>query len=172
MVAEDSKIQQFLLWPTTFLNNHFPLLLQFQNRFCFWRFSCFDCLFQRAYPRYESALNITVEQGDRFGQLLVLSGMTKTLVMMKQLLKVCLSIDLSVCLSVWLSVGLSVRLLKFQCHFWVPEKPKWVIWLIWAIVGHYTDKTTHFLHILSHFVRVLTHYGSNESNDSSGFFCV
>ena len=51
----------------------------------------------------------------------------------------------------------------------ITEKPKWVIWLIWAIVGHYTDKKTHFL---SHFVRVLTHYGSNESNDSFGFFCV
>ena len=50
------------------------------------------------------------------------------------------------------------------------ENPKWVIWLIWAIVGHYMDKKTHFLHILSHFVRVLTHYGSNESNDSFGFF--
>ena len=25
--------------------------------------------------------------------------------------------------------------------------------------------------LLSHFVRVLTHYGSNESNDSLGFFC-
>ena len=52
------------------------------------------------------------------------------------------------------------------------EKSKWVIWLIWAIVGHYTDKKTHFYIFLSHFVRVLTHYGSNESNDSFGFFCV
>ena len=31
------------------------------------------------------------------------------------------------------------------------EKPKWVIWLIWAIVGHYTDKKTHFLHIFESF---------------------
>ena len=52
------------------------------------------------------------------------------------------------------------------------ENPKWIIWLIWAIVCHYTDKKTHFSHILSHFVRVLTHYGSNESNDSLGFFCA
>ena len=29
-----------------------------------------------------------------------------------------------------------------------------------------------FQTFLSHFVRVLTHYGSNESNDSPGFFCV
>ena len=31
------------------------------------------------------------------------------------------------------------------------EKPKWVIWLIWAKVGHYTDKKTHFLHIFESF---------------------
>ena len=34
------------------------------------------------------------------------------------------------------------------CH---TEEPKWVIWLIWAIVGHYTDKKTHFLHIFESF---------------------
>ena len=39
-------------------------------------------------------------------------------------------------------------------------------------MGHYTDKKTHFYMFLSHFVRVLTHYGSNESNDSFGFFCM
>ena len=39
------------------------------------------------------------------------------------------------------------------------------------VVGHYTDKKTHFYIFFSHFVRVLTHYGSNESNDSFGFFC-
>ena len=42
------------------------------------------------------------------------------------------------------------------------ENPEWIIWLIWAVVCHYTDKNTHF-------VRVLTHYGSN---DSLRFFCA
>ena len=59
--------------------------------------------------------------------------------------------------------------MDFESH---TEKLKWVIWLIWAIVGHYMDKKTHFLHFLSHFVRVVTHYGSDESNDSFGFFCA
>ena len=53
----------------------------------------------------------------------------------------------------------------------ITENPKWIIWFIWAIVCHYTDKKIHFHTFLSHFVRVLTHYGSNESNDSLGFFC-
>ena len=43
---------------------------------------------QRAYPRYESSLSIAVEVGDRLGQLQVLSGMAKTLVMMRQFNKV------------------------------------------------------------------------------------
>ena len=29
--------------------------------------------------------------------------------------------------------------------------PKWIIWLIRAIVGHHTDKKTHFLHICESF---------------------
>ena len=37
----------------------------------------------------------------------------------------------------------------YNDHF--TEKPKWVIWLIGAIVGHYTDKKTHFLHIFESF---------------------
>ena len=41
----------------------------------------------------------------------------------------------------------------------------------WAIVGQYTDKMTQTYVKMSHFVRELTHYGSNESNDSFGFFC-
>ena len=45
--------------------------------------------FQRAYPRYESALNIMAEIGDRHGQVEVLAGMAKTLVIMKQFTKVC-----------------------------------------------------------------------------------
>ena len=54
-------------------------------------------------------------------------------------------------------------------------KPKWVIWLNWAIVGHYTDKSFIFYIFLWLFIFiyfVLTHYGSNESNDSFGFFCA
>ena len=64
------------------------------------------------------------------------------------------------------------------------EKPKWVIWLIWAVVGHYTVKKdsffTYFWVILSVYwstmaqmsqMTHLTHYGSNESNNSFGFFC-
>ena len=31
------------------------------------------------------------------------------------------------------------------------ENPKWIIWLIWAIVCHYTDKKTHFSHIFESF---------------------
>ena len=60
----------------------------------------------------------------------------------------------------------------FNPTFTYHWKPRVVIWLIWAIVCHYTDKKTHFHTFLSHFVRVLTHYGSNESNDSLRFFCV
>ena len=49
------------------------------------------------------------------------------------------------------------------------KNPKWVIWLIWATVGHYTDKMTQKYVKMSLFVRVVTHYGSDES---FGFFCV
>ena len=39
------------------------------------------------------------------------------------------------------------------------EKPKWVIWLIWAIVGQYTDiMTQKYAKKMSLFVRVMTHY--------------
>ena len=31
------------------------------------------------------------------------------------------------------------------------ENPEWIIWLIWAIVCHYTDKKTHFSHIFESF---------------------
>ena len=59
---------------------------------------------------------------------------------------------------------------SFFYFLYFTQNPKWIIWLIWAIVCHYTDKKTHFLHIFDrHFVLVLTHYGSN---DSLGFFCV
>ena len=44
---------------------------------------------QLAYPRYEAAINIMVEIGDRYGQVDVLAGMAKTMVLMKQLAKVC-----------------------------------------------------------------------------------
>ena len=50
------------------------------------------------------------------------------------------------------------------------EKPKWIIWLIWAIVGQYTDKMTQKCVKMSLFVCVVTHYGSNESNDSLRVF--
>ena len=39
-------------------------------------------------------------------------------------------------------------------------------------MGQYTDKMTQKYVKMSLFVRVVTHYGSNESNDSFGFFCV
>ncbi|XP_071492523.1 43 kDa receptor-associated protein of the synapse-like [Diadema antillarum] len=41
-----------------------------------------DC--ERAFPRYESALNLMSDIGDRYGQILVLAGMTKALIHMKQ----------------------------------------------------------------------------------------
>ena len=31
------------------------------------------------------------------------------------------------------------------------ENPEWIIWLIWAIVCHYTDKKTYFSHIFESF---------------------
>ena len=31
------------------------------------------------------------------------------------------------------------------------ENPEWIIWLIWVIVCHYTDKKTHFSHIFESF---------------------
>ena len=53
------------------------------------------------------------------------------------------------------------------------KKPKWVIWLILAIVGQYTDKMIQkYVKNVFFFVRVVTQYGPNESNDSFGFFCV
>ena len=55
-------------------------------------------------------------------------------------------------------------------HSHITEKPEWIIWLIWAIVGQYTDKMTQRCVKMSLFVRVVTHYGSNESNDSLGVF--
>lgn len=45
--------------------------------------------FQRAFTRYEAAMNIMVEIGDRYGQIDVLAGMSKTMTLMKQLAKVC-----------------------------------------------------------------------------------
>ena len=42
---------------------------------------------KRAYSRYEAAIALMVEIGDRNGQIEVLSGMAKSLVLMKQLAK-------------------------------------------------------------------------------------
>ena len=42
---------------------------------------------KRAYSRYEAAIALMVEIGDRKGQIEVLSGMAKSLVLMKQLAK-------------------------------------------------------------------------------------
>ena len=42
---------------------------------------------QRAYTRYEAAIALMVEIGDRNGQIDVLSGMAKSLVMMKEIAK-------------------------------------------------------------------------------------
>ena len=39
-------------------------------------------------------------------------------------------------------------------------------------MGQYTDKMTQKYVKMSLFIRVVTHFGSNESNDSFGFFCV
>ena len=52
------------------------------------------------------------------------------------------------------------------------EKPEWIIWLIWAIVGQLHGQNDLKIMWKSHFVRVVTHYGSNESNDHSGFSVV
>ena len=53
----------------------------------------------------------------------------------------------------------------------ITEKPKWIIWLIWAIVGQYTDKMTQKCVKNESFCPCSdTHYGSNESNDSLGVF--
>ena len=66
----------------------------------------------------------------------------------------------------------------FICTGWringvcAQKKHEWIIWLIWAIVGQYTDKMTQKCVKMSLFVRVVTHYGSNESNDSLGVFSV
>ena len=52
------------------------------------------------------------------------------------------------------------------------ENPKWIIWLILAIVCQYTDKKTHFHSFLSHFVRVLTHYMAQMSQMIHSGFSV
>ena len=53
------------------------------------------------------------------------------------------------------------------------EKLKLIIWLIWAIVGQYTDKMTQkCVRNESICPWVVTHYCSNESNDSLGVFSV
>ena len=39
---------------------------------------------------------------------------------------------------------------KFVGAAYITENPEWIIWLIWAIVCHHTDKKTHFHTFLSH----------------------
>ena len=67
----------------------------------------------------------------------------------------------------------------YQVIIILPIKTKWLLLHRKTQMSHLShsgslhgQKDSFFYIFLSHFVRVLTHYGSNESNDSFGFFCV
>ena len=48
-------------------------------------------------------------------------------------------------------IYLKIQFSLHKVYEFYTENPKWIIWLIWAIVCHYTDKKTHFSHIFESF---------------------